>query len=36
MQPVDNKANLVELVILANLAIRIGASAELELLFVDL
>ncbi len=36
MQPVDNKANLVELVILVNLAIRIRASAELELLFVDL
>jgi hypothetical protein len=36
MQPVDNKASLVELVSLANLAIRIRASAELELLFVDL
>lgn len=35
MPPVDNKANLVELVILVNLAILIRASAELELLFVD-
>ena len=32
----DDKANLVELVILMNLAILIWASAELELLFVDL
>ena len=35
MPPVDNKANLVELVSLVNLAILIRASAELELLFVD-
>jgi hypothetical protein len=35
-RPVDYKASLVELVSLANLAIRIRASAELELLFVDL
>jgi hypothetical protein len=36
VQPVDNKANLVELVILVNLAILIRALAELELLFVDI
>jgi hypothetical protein len=36
MQRVDNKANLVELVSLVSLAILIRASAELELLFVDL
>jgi hypothetical protein len=36
MQRVDNKANLVELVSLVNLAILITTSAELELLFVDL
>ncbi len=36
MQAVANKANLAELVILVNLAILIRASAELELLFVDL
>jgi hypothetical protein len=36
MQRVDNKANLVELVSLVNLAILIRTSAELELLFVDL
>lgn len=35
VQPVDNKANLVELVILVNLGDS-EASAELELLFVDL
>jgi hypothetical protein len=35
MPPVDNKANLVELVILVNLAVLIRASAELELSFVD-
>ena len=35
MEPVDNKADLVELVILVNLAILIRVSAELELLFVD-
>jgi hypothetical protein len=32
----DDKANLVELVSLVNLAILIRTSAELELLFVDL
>jgi hypothetical protein len=36
MQRVDNKANLVELVSLVNLAILIKTSAELKLLFVDL
>ena len=36
MQRVDNQAKLVGLVILVNLAILIRASAELELLFVDL
>jgi hypothetical protein len=36
MPPVDNEANLVELVSLVNLAILTRASAELELLLVDL
>jgi hypothetical protein len=36
MQRLDDKANLVELVSLVNLAILIKTSAELELLFVDL
>jgi hypothetical protein len=36
MQPVDNKAKLMELVSLVNLAILIWGLAELELLFVDL
>jgi hypothetical protein len=35
VQAVDDKANLVELAILVNLAILIRGSAELELLFVD-
>jgi hypothetical protein len=35
VQPVDDKANLVELVILVSLAI-LAFLAELELLFVDL
>jgi hypothetical protein len=36
MQPVDNMGNLVEVVILANLAILDRTSTELELISVDL